>query len=177
MNTSEDSDALPIPVHEKYGKPHAFTLAVNPQCYNSHDPVAQYEQLLACVFRHKPLRRCLKDYVFYPEMTKQGNIHLHGIYYIKNKYDYFRWFLPACKRWGYVLVKNRDVNIGWEKYIEKDLADMKDLLYCDTFGQRMPVPIDKYTLKDYHVPSILRARPNLALPKKPRRTKITDYFK
>lgn len=176
MNTTEPAG---LPVHPKYGSIQAFTLSPNPKYYRSYDPVAQYVQLLNCLFKRKQLKNTLSHYVFVPELNQNGNVHIHGMYYIKNKYSYHRWFLPACKHWGFTLVKNKNINNKWVEYLYKDLSDNRDILYCDEHGQRLPVPITKKTLSKYiYVVDRPHTRNQLSMVsmKKPKKTKITDYF-
>jgi len=165
-----------IPDHPRYGKIQAFTLSPNPKYYNSYDPVGQYEQILMAIFRYVPLRRALSKFVFVPELNANGNIHIHGMYYIKNKYAYNRWFLPACKHWGWTLVKDKNIDQEWVEYIYEDLLETQDILSCDENGQLMPVPMTKESLREYTYVHELKHVKNAIPVKNLKKHKITDYF-
>lgn len=161
----------------------AYTLTPNPARYRSHDPVEQYEALLYTLYRLPRLRKCFEEFYFTPEVNLQGNVHIHGYYKVKNKYEYNRWFLPASKQWGFIKVKN-DVDTKWtDEYCRKDLVDMIDLLYENNYGVRMPVPItleslQKYTEKMENIGRMQVRHPQACVwPKKIKKRKVSDYFK
>lgn len=121
----------------------AFTLSVNPCRYKCVDPYDQYKTLLTCLFGKKKLMlKTFSEFMFYPELNLQGNVHLHGYYKVKNKISYFRWFLPACKHFGYVLVKG-PITDDWFAYIMKDSEDNAELF------KPLPYPLDEDTILEY----------------------------
>lgn len=178
MNTTEPKVATSLPMHPLYGMPVAFTLVPNPKNYNSNCPCVQYIQLLTAIFRYKPLTRTLSRYEFYPELTTEGNIHIHGVYYVKNKHSYYRWFIPACKKWGFIKIKTRDINSLWTDYICKSQDFMKDIVDVDLAGQDLPYPINRQTLKSF-IPinefKFMRNSIRIQKGQKMKRGKITDY--
>lgn len=179
MNTTEPAVATtPLPMHPLYGKPIAFTWVPNPKNYNSTCPCVQYLQLLNGVFRFRPLTRTLSRYEFYPELTDEGNIHIHGVYYIKNMHMYHRWFLPACKKWGFIKIKSRDINSAWTDYVRKS-AFMKDVVDVDLAGQTLPYPINRKTLRAFIPINEFRYMRNTIRNSEKgriRRTRITDFM-
>lgn len=107
---------------------HAFTWAPNPKYYKSFDPNDQYYTLLACVLLKKNIINTFQVFLFTPELTESGNIHIHGYFSIKDSVKYFKWFLPLCKSFGYVMVKGK-VDTKWtEEYVLKDMNKMEDIL-------------------------------------------------
>lgn len=122
----------------------AFTLSVNPARYKCVDPYDQYKALLTSIFgRKKLMKKTFSEFTFYPELNIQGNVHLHGFYKVKNKISYFRWFIPACKHWGFVMIKGR-VDDNWLAYIMKDSEENAQLF------DDLPYPLDEDTIEDYN---------------------------
>lgn len=106
----------------------AFSWVPDPARYRSTDVTKQYEALLQNVLLRKEMDRVFNDYCFVPEVTKQGNIHIHGYYAIKDRVKYFRWFLPACRSWGYVYIKD-NIDKQWTLgYMSKECDWMADIL-------------------------------------------------
>lgn len=121
----------------------AFTLSVNPARYKCTDPYDQYKSLLTCIFgRRKKMLNTFSEFLFYPELNMQGNVHIHGYYKVKNKISYFRWFVPACKAWGYVMIKG-PINDDWFGYIMKDSEENEGIF------EGLPYPIDDENIRTY----------------------------
>lgn len=115
----------------------AFTWSPNPKKYRSHDPNDQYEALLNHVFFKKEFRHTFDKFVFIPELTEDGNVHIHGIYHVKDNIKYHKWFLPICKLYGFVKIKGK-VDKGWIDYICEDCADNEELFF------HQPYPLYDY---------------------------------
>lgn len=125
----------------------AFTWAPNPNRYRSLDPTQQYKALLACVLLKRPIKDTFNVFLFTPELTETGNIHIHGYYSIKDSIKYYNWFLPAVKSFGFVTVKSI-VNETWtHDYVCKDMTKMEDILDHD-----VPIPLtnDNYDSYRFH---------------------------
>lgn len=129
----------------------AFTWNPNPSKYSTHDPVEQYKCLLQNVLFHKNIKKCFTKFIFVPELTEQGNVHVHGCYNISQIKPYARWFLPACKRWGYTLVKPR-VDENWVyNYMSKSANELAELF------EDLPLPLTEENWDDevkYHTLSV-----------------------
>lgn len=185
MNTTKQSGVFtPLPQHPKYGSAVAYTLSPDPRHFRSHDPCEQYHQLLMTLFQPKRLKRALSKYYFVPELRSDGNVHIHGVYYIKNAYEYHRWFLPASKQWGFIKCKTHRVDTYWtECYMHKEILDIYDVLDHNEYGIDMPIPLHSETLHDYYVnmePILAHATKHQimkATPKKILKYNIKKYFK
>lgn len=105
---------------------YAFTWTPDPKRYKTTDPIEQWKTLLNCVLCKSQIRKTFCDFYFIPELTLEGNIHVHGFYKIKNNISYYRWFLPACKQWGWTRIKDR-VDEEWLLYVSKSTPQMLEL--------------------------------------------------
>lgn len=103
---------------------YAFTWCPNPSYYTTLSPIGQFASVIPLLTRQI---RCISDYWFSPEITKQGNIHIHGMFKIADKIKFYGFWLPAIKRYGYTLVKDR-VDCKWVEYIFKDQKMMREML-------------------------------------------------
>lgn len=100
---------------------HAFTWNPDPSRYASTEPTAQYD---ACIANKLFLaQKCLQTFCFIPELTSNGNVHIHGFYTVKDPAKYYKVFLPKVKRQGYVVVKKTKVDDKWLDYCMKDVDD------------------------------------------------------
>lgn len=98
----------------------AFTWTPDPRRYISSDPARQWLALLNNVLLTENMKRTFIKYLFVPEVTQQGNIHVHGVFAVNDKIKYHKWFIPACKRWGYIYPKTR-VDDNWtRRYMAKE---------------------------------------------------------
>lgn len=134
----------------------------------------QYEALLNCIFSKKLMDYVFEDYVFLPEVNTNGDIHIHGMYLVKDKIKYYKWFLPACKQWGFVMCKQGKVDEKWETYIYKDIFLMIDML------PGLPVPLNPISREEYSAWKEVKVKTTMRLTKKKyirHKGKITDYFK
>lgn len=120
----------------------AFTWVPDPARYPSYDAKAQYKLLLSWVLLTAD--KYFSKFGFCPELTENGNIHIHGWFVIKDKIKYYKWFLPRCKRLGYVCVK-KSPNEKWFEYTDKDIDMMKELMRHG----RVPIPLTHLNIKEY----------------------------
>lgn len=121
----------------------AFTLVPNPTKYKSTDPVHQYKSLLLCLFLKRDIVHTFSKFLFVPELTNQGNVHIHGYYSVKDNIKYNRWFLPACKEWGFINIKN-NVDDQWTfEYLTKDIESMAELM------DELPVPLHSENIEEH----------------------------
>lgn len=142
----------------------AFTFNPNPQNYTSHNPSSQWAQALNCM-RCKRLPDIFENYIFVPELTMQGNVHVHGWYIVKDDDLYHNYWLPTLKRHGLVLLKankpmvprhddeqhdaqhmyaHNSVNDGWLDYIYEDVPLM------DTIMEKwLPISVSPLNYQQY----------------------------
>lgn len=104
-------------------KPIAFTWCPNNK-YHTSDPAVGYCMAIQTL---KYLRLVSKDFVIYPELTLQGNIHFHGKIYIHDAVKWFKNVLPKLKKNGFVKIKT-NLNEGWDEYCGKQWDIFKDVL-------------------------------------------------
>lgn len=76
-----------------------------------------YEQ-----FRHWP--KCMNDYILYPEVNLNGNVHWHGLISVRDKIKWWKSVLPRLKLYGFVVIKDLFKPEEWYKYITKDCTLM-----------------------------------------------------
>lgn len=73
-----------------------------------------------------PLCSCV-DFIFVPEIHMKGNkfgsIHFHGIFTIKNKWQFFNKCLPFLQSLGFVTIKPIFELTKWIDYVGKDHSD------------------------------------------------------
>lgn len=99
----------------------AFTWTPDPKKYRSSDPQRQWEDLLVNVLTSPQMEYTFNVFVFVPEINQNGNIHVHGYYNVDDHVKYNRWFLPACKTWGYTYIKKK-VDTKWMiDYLQKEI--------------------------------------------------------
>jgi len=119
----------------------AFTWVPDPKRFSSTSPSAQYKSILGILYKHLPV---FGTFIFTPELTKNGNIHIHGMYTIKNKVKYFREVLPCFKGIGNVQVKDVFDEEGWIHYLAKSVPQVIDIL-----DHHCPVPLTHYNVDVY----------------------------
>lgn len=149
-----------------------LTVNPDPRRYNSVDPCEQYRSLIQTLLSNRAMRNTFYEFVFWPELTKNGNVHLHGHYRIKDKVKYYKWFLPLVKRIapsGYYIETR--VDIGWLEYETKSVEDAMSLFE----EEGLPVPYDQDTLI-YYGNQKTKYHICLARDIGSKRRKITDYF-
>ena len=115
----------------------AFTWCPNPVKYHSIDNKKQYIQLLKHILRHS--HTFFSAFCFVPELTKEGNIHIHGWYVLKDKIAYYKRFLFKCRQLGFIKIKS-NVDKGWFQYLRKDNETMIGVL-----GEKIPIPYTHLT--------------------------------
>jgi len=149
---------------------YAFTLNPDPTRYKSHDPVDQYKALLNCIFAKKYMKHTFEEFVFYPELTLNGNVHIHGCYKLKDRVKYNRWFLPACKQWGFVLVKDK-IDDDWLIYVMKE-SEKGDL---ECLFEGLPYPLTEDNIDDYKKDVRVKTVMNMKMMRN--RKNVLDFLK
>jgi len=151
----------------------AFTCNPLPLRFNTHDPVLQYEKCMMYFLRYAP--SVFEHYCFIPELTVQGNVHIHGFYTVKNPGKYYTVFLPKAKRLGFCKIKTERVDNGWLDYIHKSLPLMVEVMGSSL----VPVPYTDEDDTDYLKQRTLKQTYDRLLRKpkyKPIQRHITDYI-
>jgi len=123
---------------------YAFTLAPNPKLYPSDDPSEQYNVVLNSIFFKTDLTKVFSVFLFTPELTENGNIHIHGYYSVSDLVKYYKWFIPACKSIGFVMIKKKVDNEWTEVYVCKDMNKMEDIL-----SREQPIPLHTFNYITY----------------------------
>lgn len=119
-----------------------YTWAPNPARYPTTKPYEQYRILLDLVLLNAD--KVFRTFAFSPEMTCNGNVHIHGWYTIKDAVKYFKWWLPKCKQFGFVKVdKMRDKSAL--EYYKKDIDLMNELM--DEYD--LPIPLTHVNIDTY----------------------------
>lgn len=156
----------------------AFTWNPDPARYPSYEPMKQYECALRHGFNHN-LIKIFRKFYFTPELTTNGNIHIHGMYIIKDPYKYYNVFLPRLKKLGLVLLKTVFKFDRWKEYLLEDLDIMSNVLDVS----RIPFPIheqswsyDSQFFKQDSNKRLLKVLP-VKRTKADVKKKITDFFK
>lgn len=124
----------------------AFTFNPDPQKYRSNDPIEQYKSLLLCLFLKRDIIHTFTKFIFIPELTKMGNVHIHGYFAIRDAIKYHKWFIPACKQWGkmaFYVKKNVD------EYWMYDYMCKEVHMLADTF-EDLPYPLSDDNFEDYY---------------------------
>lgn len=155
---------------------HAFTWNPNPARYGTNDVDKQYAKLLRIISKHS---RCFHHFCFVPELTQQGNIHIHGFYTVIDPIKYHKGFLKSCKNFGHVVIKNTRVDDDWRKYVKKDYDNMHYIISDD-----LPYPYTDQDDQKYHLRFVsevfdkyiyTKRKRNLNKPQKMVQKYITDY--
>lgn len=137
-----------------------FNWIPDPSRYHSGDTTKQYEMLLTHILLSAP--KYFSKFCFVPELTKAGNVHMHGWYIIKDKIAYYKMFLPKCKELGHVLNKDnsrnpKTVDRSWFTYCRKEIDITSGII-----NDELPIPLTHYNCGDYkccYKPSVLKLRP------------------
>lgn len=119
----------------------AFTWSPHPDKYPSYEPRKQYKSLLKHILLCA--NKWFRIFCFIPEINKNGNIHIHGWYIIKDNIAYFKHFLPRCRQLGFVLLKHK-VDHAWFDYCDKEVS-----LTIQVVGDDLPVPLTHKNIKEY----------------------------
>lgn len=125
-------------------KKYAFTWSPDPKKleltrvhrgYHAIDNFKSYEFHIKYIFRY--LAMCTTDFVMFPELNKQGNIHYHGTLYMTDnqRINFYKNKMKHFRKLGYILVKGRDINQKWTDYQSKDEEMMSEVL------NPLPVPL------------------------------------
>lgn len=145
----------------------ALTWAPDPSLYRSTDPLSQWK---TCMTYLQIARRFSKDFMFCPELTNSGNVHIHGYYVIDDGIKYFKKFLPTIKKYGFVYIKPIDDMDIWLAYMTKEQDFMQN--YFE--GKCL------HNFTSEHNYCVCDCKPKhtfCKFKKKNLKTKIPDYFK
>lgn len=123
------------------GNIRAFTWVPNPAKYPSSEPAKQYKSLLNHVLLSS--FKFFRLFCFVPELTENGNIHIHGWFIIKDRVAFYKIFLPKCRQYGFTLIKT-NVDEDWFDYVSKDMSTTIDVV-----GEDLPVPLTHLNCKAY----------------------------
>lgn len=124
----------------------AFTLSPRSDVFKSSRPYDQYRTLLQNIFgRVTFMLKTFSKFLFVPEMRRDGTVHIHGYYNIKDKVSYYRWFIPICKSYGFLDFKY-DVDEYWiYYYVSKEVVDTKRIMKEDN-DIELPIPLTEKTI-------------------------------
>lgn len=103
----------------------AVTWSPDPKKFNGVRPIFQYYETL-------PFIQMLKhscDFTAYPEISPTGHFHWHfKIHHFHDRVKWFKVHLPKLKFNGFVLIKYKNIDNGWDDYMSKDKELMQDIL-------------------------------------------------
>lgn len=119
----------------------AFTWTPDPSKYNTNVPSEQYKSLLNIIYK---TYKCLGKFLFIPELNLNGNVHLHGIFTVKDKIKFYKSFLPKYRSIGYVLLKDCYDIDGWTDYLCEDIAETSQILHPS-----LPIPLHDDNCQTY----------------------------
>lgn len=113
----------------------AFTWSPDPKKFAGKRPMYQFYDTIILIqraFRHSA------DYTVWPELNLNGNIHYHGILFMRDKIKFYKFSLPLLKFHGFVLLKDKNINDAWYRYMSKDCVNMRGIL------PNVRIPISKF---------------------------------
>lgn len=119
-----------------------FTWNPNPAFYPTTSPRDQYKILLDLMIKN--CKQLFSSFAFAPELTHDGNVHLHGWYVVKDKVKYFKYFIPKLKSLGFMkLAKMKNKNaLSW--YYKKTIEEMNAII-----GDDLPIPLTHQNVEAY----------------------------
>jgi len=120
-----------------------FTWSPDPNRYPSDKPHEQYRVLLDLIFYKAA--SCFSTFAFTPELNTNGSIHIHGWYVIRDKYKYFKWFLPKCKGLGWIKINKMTSRNALAVYYRKEIELMNQLMY----EYHLPIPLTHKNIAEY----------------------------
>lgn len=120
---------------------YAFTWNPDPVRYSSKTPSDQYESLLHYIYKNYKI---FGKFVFIPELTLNGYIHIHGIFTMKDRISFYKTFLPIIKNIGFVVIKPCTNIDGWINYLIKDIKAMSEIL-----REELPIPLTSDNIELY----------------------------
>lgn len=122
-----------------------FTWNPDPNRYPTTKPHEQYKILIDLLLINSS--KVFSRFAFTPELTLNGNIHIHGWFVIKDKYKYFKWFLPKCKSFGFVKIDKMKSKNALEEYYKKDINHMNELMN----EYDLPIPLTHDNIDAYKI--------------------------
>lgn len=131
-----------------------LTWSPDPAKMPTTKPHEQYKILLDFILikAHK----VFSTFAFSPELTVNGNVHIHGWCVLKDKVKYFKWFLPKLKGFGNVKIdKMKSINaLGY--YYKKEIEYMNEIM--DEYN--LPIPLTHINLESYKMRYIKKVLKN-----------------
>lgn len=121
-----------------------ITWSPDPARYPSSTPSDQYKVLLDLVLLKSD--KLFNSFAFTPELTENGNIHIHGFFTIRDKVKYYKWFLPKIKSFGNTKIE-RMRKAYWRKaldYLMKDCEIMNQIM-----DNKLPIPLTHINMPLY----------------------------
>lgn len=107
-------------------KEYAITITPNPRLYDTCNTVKQYQRMKDDIYKH--YRHIASRLVLYPELSKQGNIHFHGLIEIKDYVKFYKMLKKHNTCIGFRLVKELTDPVVWLEYCVKDRLLMQTIL-------------------------------------------------
>lgn len=141
----------------------ALTWVPDPKRYKTKDPYKQYQ---TCLTYLRMASKVFEEYSFIPELTLDGNVHIHGYYLVKDMIKFFRKFLPMLKSCGFIKIKPITTMHDWQAYMMKDMEQNQYLF------DGLPYPFDNDTI----IPKWVY-QSKKTMKKKTYRKTVLDYFK
>lgn len=103
-----------------------YPIAFTQTCYRTNNGILKQYNDFSAVLENVLDSSC--DYVYWPELTLNNQIHFHGFLKIKDKALYHKAIRKLKTQLGYNLFKLIDDQRKWLKYCMKDLIVMSKLL-------------------------------------------------
>lgn len=105
----------------------AFTWSPNYKKFDGKVCKLQYQETIPFIDN---LKLCCSSYTVYPELTKAGNLHYHGIFELKDTVKWYKKVKPTFEHNGFLFVK-KVYSTKWFDYINKDKDEMEQRLAID----------------------------------------------
>lgn len=86
-------------------------------------PIRTFEEHKTVIFPH--LQKCCETFMIFPEFTKKGNLHYHGMLMINNRPKWYSTVLPIFNRKGFTCIKSINDSDKWYEYMSKEVSMMR----------------------------------------------------
>lgn len=130
-----------------------FTWNPNPKKYHSHDPRKQYKQILPRLAR---LCKCCRVFAFSPELTMNGNLHIHGWYVLRDKIKYYRSVLPMIKGIGNCKIEKASSKNALVFYYKKTIIEMHKIINYSDKIKELPIPLTHENFTAYDLSTTIK---------------------
>lgn len=124
-----------------------FTWSPNPRIFHCRDPRKQYKQLLMNFITK--FVKCFSIFALTPELTVNGNIHIHGWFMLSDPIKWFRNWLPklGARNTGNMKVSKWNGGDAFY-YYKKSVEEMNDIInYGDV--EELPIPLTHHNVDAY----------------------------